>query len=111
MLSLARHGTGTRLNSIRVEYVQKRVNLRSLERHFGCKAIGGAARNAIFRQASDTTAPFVTRNADLLDLLAPQFEEQLNQYTDEDSFIELVPTSRFTLDFAKSAHIALIEAD
>jgi hypothetical protein len=31
-----------------------------------------------------------TRNAELLDLLAPQFEEQLRQYKEEDSFIELV---------------------
>jgi AraC-like DNA-binding protein len=89
-LSLARHGTGTRLNPIRVEYVQERVNLRVLERHFGCRVVGGSALNTIFFKASDATAPFVTRNADLFDLLAPQFEEQLRQYTDEDSFIELV---------------------
>lgn len=36
------------------------------------------------------TSPFVTRNAELLDLLAPQFEEQLRQYKEEDSFLELV---------------------
>jgi len=89
-LSLARHGTGTRLNPVRVEYVQERANLRVLERHFGCKVVGGAALNTIFFQASDAIAPFVTRNADLFDLLAPQFEEQLRQYKDEDSFIELV---------------------
>jgi AraC-like DNA-binding protein len=52
--------------------------------------IGGASRNAIIFHASDATAPFVTRNAELLDLLAPQFEEQLRQYKSEDSFIELV---------------------
>jgi AraC-like DNA-binding protein len=32
----------------------------------------------------------VTRNAELLELLAPQFEEQLRQFKDEDSFVELV---------------------
>jgi AraC-like DNA-binding protein len=52
--------------------------------------ISGASRNAIIFRASDATAPFVTRNAELLDLLAPQFEEQLRQYKDEDSFMELV---------------------
>jgi len=89
-LSLARHGTGTKLNPVRVEYVQERVNLRVLERHFCCKVVGGAALNTIFFQASDATAPFVTRNADLFDMLAPQFEEQLKQYTEEDGFLELV---------------------
>jgi AraC-like DNA-binding protein len=90
MLSLARHGTGTQLNPVRVEYVQQRENLRQIERNLGCTAIGGASRNVIVFRASDATAPFVTRNAELLDLLAPQFEEQLRQYKDEDSFMELV---------------------
>jgi AraC-like DNA-binding protein len=52
--------------------------------------VGGASRNTIFFRASDATAPFVTRNVELLELLAPQFEEQLRQYKEEDSFIELV---------------------
>lgn len=92
MISLARHGTGTQLNPLRVEYVQQRQNLRVLERSFGCKAVCGAPRNAIIFRASDATTPFVTRNVELLELLAPQFEEQLRQYTEkeEDSFIELV---------------------
>ncbi len=89
-ISLARHGAGTQLNPLRVEYVQKRQNSRVLERSFGCKVVGGAARNAISFRASDATAPFVTRNAELLELLAPQFEEQLRQDKEEDSFIELV---------------------
>ena len=90
MISLARHGTGTQLNPLRVEYVQRRPNLRALERSFGCKVVDGAARNAIVFRASDATAQFATRNAELLELLAPQFEEQLRQYKEEDSFIELV---------------------
>ena len=90
MLSLARHGTGTQLSPVRVEYVQERTNPRAIERRLGCEIIGGASRNVIIFRASDATAPFVTRNAELLDLLAPQFEEQLRQYKDEDSFIELV---------------------
>lgn len=90
MLSLARHGTGTQLKPLRIEYVQQRANLRAIEKHFGCSVIDGAPRNAIIFRASDATAPFATRNAELFDLLAPQFEEQLRQYKDEDSFIELV---------------------
>jgi AraC-like DNA-binding protein len=90
MISLARHGTGTQLTPLRVEYVQQRPNLRVLERSFGCKVVGGASRNAIIFRASDAIAPFVTRNVELLELLAPQFEEQLRQYKEEDSSIELV---------------------
>src|ERR1700744_4078213 len=90
MRSLARHGSGSALNPLRVEYVQQRSNLRQIERSLGCEVTVGAPRNAIVFRASDATKPFVTRNAELLDLLAPQFEEQLRQYKDEDSFIEVV---------------------
>jgi len=89
-ISLARHGIGTQLNPLRVEYVQQRSNLRTLERSFGCKVDCGAARNTIIFRASDATAPFVTCNVELLDLLAPQFEEQLREHKEEDSFVALV---------------------
>lgn len=90
MISLARQGAGMQINPLRVEYVQQRSNLRVLERSFACKVTGGTSRNTIIFRASDATAPFVTRNVELLDLLAPQFEEQLRQYKEEDSFTELV---------------------
>lgn len=90
MISLARHGTGTQLNPLRVEYVQQRSNLRTLERSLGCKVDSGASRNAIIFRASDATAPFVTCNVELLDLLAPQLEEQLREHKEEDSFVALV---------------------
>jgi AraC-like DNA-binding protein len=70
--------------------VQQRTNTRQIERSLGCEVSSGAPRNAIIFRASDAVKPFVTRNAELLDLLAPQFEEQLRQYTEEDGFIELV---------------------
>jgi len=38
MISLARHGTGTELNPLRVEYVQQRQNLRLLERSFAARS-------------------------------------------------------------------------
>lgn len=90
MRSLARHGSGTQLNPLRVEYVQQRTNVRQIERSLGCEIVTGAPRNLIVFRASDATKPFVTRNAELFDMLAPQFEEQLRQYKDEDGFMDLV---------------------
>ena len=89
-LSLARHGTDVAVKPLRVEYVQTPKNVRMLERHFGCPIVSGAPANGIVFRAADANAPFVTRNADLFDLLAPQFEQQLKEYKEEDSFIELV---------------------
>ena len=104
--SLARYGSGTAVNPLRAEYVQQRSNIRQIERSLGCDIVVGAPRNVIFR-AADATKPFVTRNAELLDLLAPQFEEQLRQYKEEDSFLELV---RRTIQDKLTGHRPSIDA-
>ena len=79
MLTIARHGTGTQLNPVWVEFVQQRANLRALERHLGFKVTDGASRNAIMFHASDaiigqcqaTLSCSISRAA---------VEEQLRQY-------------------------------
>ncbi len=90
VLSIARHGTGTRLSPVRVEFVQPRPHLRTMERHFGCRVVCGAPRNAIVFRAADAQRPFVTRNAELLAMLAPQFEEELKQENGDENFVERV---------------------
>jgi AraC-like DNA-binding protein len=90
VLSIARHGTGTRLSPLRVEFVQPRAHSRTIERYFGCPVVSGAARNAIVFRAADAERPFVTRNAELLGMLAPQFEEELKQENRDENFIERV---------------------
>jgi AraC-like DNA-binding protein len=87
VLSVARHGTGTRLSPMRVEFVQPRAHIKAIERHFSCPVVCGAARNAIVFRASDTQRPFVTRNAELLAMLAPQFEEELKRENDDENFL------------------------
>jgi AraC-like DNA-binding protein len=90
VLSIARHGTGMRLSPLRVEFVQPRAQAKTMERHFACPVVCGAARNAIVFRAADAQRPFVTRNAELLGMLAPQFEEELRQENGDENFIERV---------------------
>jgi AraC-like DNA-binding protein len=90
VLSTARHGTGTRLSPLRVEFVQTRAHAKAIERHFGCSVAGGALRNAIVFRAADANRPFVTRNAELLGMLAPQFEEELKRENGDENFAERV---------------------
>ena len=90
VLSTARHGTGTRLSPLRVEFLQPRSHAKAIERHFGCPVICGASRNAIVFRASDAQHRFVTRNAELLAMLAPQFEEELKQENNDENLAERV---------------------
>jgi len=90
ILSIARHGTNTRVSPLRVEFVQARSNVKAMERHFGCPIRCGCPRNAIVFRAADAERKFVTRNAELLALLAPQLEKELNEENTEEDFIERV---------------------
>src|SRR3974390_2960072 len=90
VLSVARHGTGTRLSPVRVEFVQPRPHVKTIERHFGCPGVCGASHNAIVFRAADARRPFVTRNAELLAMLAPQFEEELKRERGDENFVERV---------------------
>jgi AraC-like DNA-binding protein len=90
VLSLARHGTGARISPLRLEFVQPRAHVKTIERHFSCPLVCGAPRNAIVFRAADAQRPFVTRNAELLSLLAPQFEEELKRENSEEDFAERV---------------------
>jgi AraC-like DNA-binding protein len=90
VLSIARQGTGTRLSPLRVDFVQARAHMKTIERHFGCPVVCGAARNAIVFRVADARRPFVTRNAELLAMLAPQFEAELRKEREDESFTERV---------------------
>jgi AraC-like DNA-binding protein len=90
MQTIARHGTGTKMSPLRMEFVQPRPHVNALERYFGCPVTTGAVHNAIVFRASDAECPFVTRNAELLDMLAPQFEQEMKQHDGQHSFEEMV---------------------
>ena len=90
VLSIARHGTGARLSPLRVEFVEPREHVKAIERHLGCPVVCGAPRNAIVFRGADAQRPFVTRNAELLAMLAPQFEEELKLENGDENFVERV---------------------
>jgi len=90
LLSTARHGTGTRLSPLRVELERPRPYVKAIERHFGCPVVCGGRRNALVFRPADALRRFVTRNAELLALLAPQFEEELKREIADEEFADRV---------------------
>jgi AraC-like DNA-binding protein len=91
VLTVGRQGTASKISPLCVELMQPRSHHKLLERHFGCRVVCGASRNAMVFRREDATLPFVTRNVDLLDLLAPQFDQELKAHLKaEESFVELV---------------------
>jgi AraC-like DNA-binding protein len=90
VLCVARHGTGTRLSPLRIELVRPPAHEKILRRHFESPIVFGATRNAMVFRAADAALPFVTRNAELLAILAPQFDQELKQHKDQETFPERV---------------------
>ena len=78
-VTIGRRGTGRRVNPLRVELRRPEANRRLYEQHFGCPVKFGARRNRLFLRAEDVHQPFVTHNAELLELVAPQLETELKQ--------------------------------
>lgn len=93
LLNIARHGTGTRISPLRIELMRPSAYARAIEKHFGCSVRFNAQRNALVFHATDAALPFITRNAELLAMLAPQLDEELRQHRGQETFPEHVRAS------------------
>ncbi len=79
VLSVGRRGTGLPLHPKRVEFQRTVVHRAMYETHFGCPVKFAARENALVFHIADIDRPFVTHNADVLAMVAPQLEAELSQ--------------------------------
>jgi AraC-like DNA-binding protein len=93
VLSIARRGTGTPLAPLRLELARRSAHRELFEKHFGCVVKFGAGRNALVFRASDVERTFVTHNAELLAMIAPKLDEELNRHHAPEDLPEQVRTA------------------
>jgi AraC-like DNA-binding protein len=79
VVNLGRRGTGRPLNPKRVEFQRAAAHRELYEAHFRCAVKFRAGHNALVFHKADMDLPFVTHNADLLALVAPQLEAELTR--------------------------------
>ncbi len=79
ILALGQRGTGRPIHPKRVELQRAPIHREMYEAHFRCPVRFKAAQNSILFSKSDIEFPFVTYNADLLAIVAPQLEAELNE--------------------------------
>ena len=77
ILAIGRRGTGVPLEPVRLSLTRPPAHRRTLEAHFGCRVHFEADRNALVFRNGDLERPFVTHNAELLGMIAPQLEAEL----------------------------------
>jgi AraC-like DNA-binding protein len=79
IVAIARRGTGLPVNPKRVEFQRAEMHRKMHEAHFQCPVKFKARQNVLVFSKADTERPFLTHNADLLAMVAPQLEAELTQ--------------------------------
>lgn len=78
LLELGRRGTDTIIRPKRVELKRPEKSSTAHEAYFRCPVKFRARRNALVLQVADLGRPFVTHSSELLEMLGPQLERELD---------------------------------
>jgi AraC-like DNA-binding protein len=89
-VELGRRGTGHPVNPKRVELKRKAGATKIHEAYFKCQVKFGARRNVLVLHTTDLDRPFLTHNAELLEMLDPQLDKALKEQRAQRSTSEQV---------------------
>jgi AraC-like DNA-binding protein len=90
VVEIARRGTAGAVVARRVELKRRSSRRAQYEAHFKCPVRFGARRNTLVFDQADLERAFVTHNADLLAIVAPQLEAELKQQLRRTTFREQI---------------------
>jgi AraC-like DNA-binding protein len=90
VVEIAKRGSAEGIRPKRVEFKRAAAQRSAMERHFACPVQFGAANNSLVFARADLERPFVTHNAELLAIVAPQLEAELQQQLAQRSISEQV---------------------
>lgn len=79
IVTIGRRGSGRPLNPKHIELQRTEAHRKMYEAHFCCPVKFGARQNVLVFDKSDVERPFITHNADLLAMVAPQLEAELSR--------------------------------
>ena len=88
IVSIGRRGIGRPLSPKRVEFQRVPTHREIYEAHFHCTMKFKTSRNALVFSKADMDLPFVTSNAELLAIVAPQLEAELTEQLAQKTFSE-----------------------
>lgn len=88
IVAIARRGIGRPLNPKRVELERAPAHRDIYEAHFRSPVKFKSNRNALVFNKADMELPFVTYNAEMLAIVAPQLEAELTQQLSQKTFTE-----------------------
>lgn len=90
LLEMGRRGTRQPFRALSVDFSCPVGDIKALEDYFGCSIRVGAQRSSLTILRSDLDRPFVSYNAELLEILTPALDRSLVEQQREKSIIETV---------------------
>jgi AraC-like DNA-binding protein len=90
LVELGRMGTAAPLVPQKVDLARAEIEMPEYERYYGCRVRYGVRDNCLTFLRADLDKPFVRYNAELLDILAPEFDRRLDQLSHGASLIEQI---------------------
>src|SRR5699024_9374632 len=90
LLELGRRGTGEPLTAKSIEFSHLMGDVQSLEAYFGCHVQMGGDRNKLTLHRSDLHRPFVSYNAELLEILTPVLDQSVDEQQHGNSITGMV---------------------
>src|ERR1700730_8245197 len=90
IVAIGGRGTGRTVHPKRIEFQRPESNRKMYESHFKCPVKFSARHNVLVFNKADIDQPFLTHNADLLALVAPQLEAELTQQLAQKTLSEQV---------------------
>lgn len=90
IVAIGRRGTGRAVHPKRVEFQRPESHRTMYETHFQCPVKFSTRSNLLVFNSADVDQPFLTHNAELLTLVAPQLEFELTQQLVQKSLSEQV---------------------
>lgn len=90
LMEIGRRGSGQPIRARRVELMASGRDVSAHINYFGCQVIQGAAQNSLHFYPGDLSLPFISYNAELLDLLTPLLDKQLADNPSRHSLSETV---------------------
>jgi AraC-like DNA-binding protein len=90
IVAIGRRGTGRTVHPKRVEFQRAETHRKLYESHFQCPVKFDSPHNVLVFDKIDVDQPFLTHNADLLAMVAPQLEAELAQQLAQKSLSEQV---------------------
>ncbi|WP_025786202.1 AraC family transcriptional regulator [Sporosarcina sp. D27] len=90
LLELGRRGTGQPLTAKFVEFSHPMGDVQTLENYFGCPVRIESNSDRLTLHRRDLDCPFVSYNAELLEILTPVLDQSLGEQQRNHSFTEMV---------------------